>query len=62
VAVNPGDDPARLDIRLDGLVDGAGRLEPVDLVGLGGVTAGPVENGRATLELPARSGSVLRIR
>jgi neopullulanase len=62
VAVNPGDDPARLDIRLDGLVDGAGRLEPVDLVGLVGVTAGPVENGRATLELPARSGSVLRIR
>jgi glycosidase len=61
VAINPGDDAARLDIRLEGVVDRAGRLEPVDLVGLGGVRAGPIEDGRATLELSACSGSVLRI-
>ena len=30
--------------------------------GLGGITASAIEDGRATLELPARSGSVLRIR
>jgi hypothetical protein len=62
VAVNPVDDAAKLDIRLEGGVDGAGRLEPVELVGLGGVAAGPLENGRTTLELPGRSGSVLRVR
>ena len=37
----PGDDPVRLDIRLEGSVGGTGRLEPLDLVGLGGITAGP---------------------
>ena len=42
--------------------DGGRRLEPVDLPGFGGVAGGPIEDGGATLDLPARSGSVLRIR
>ena len=58
----PGDDPARLDIRLEGRSVARGASNHVDLVGLGGITAGPIEDGRATLELPAHSGSVLRIR
>ena len=62
VAINPGDEPARLDIRLEGFVGGTGRLEQIGLAGLGGITASAIEDGRATLELPARSASVLRIR
>jgi hypothetical protein len=62
VAVNPGDEPARLDIRLEGLVTGTGHLEQIDVASLGGITASAIEDGRATLELPAHSGSVLRIR
>jgi hypothetical protein len=31
-------------------------------VGLGGVVGGVIEDGRATLEVPPMSGSVLRIR
>jgi hypothetical protein len=61
VAVNPGDEPARLDIRLEALVTGTGHLEQIDLAGLGGITASAIEDGRATLELPAHCGSVLRI-
>jgi hypothetical protein len=62
VAVNPGDAATRLDIRLDGLDADGARLEPIDLAGLGGVTGGPIEDRRATLELPPMSGSILRIR
>jgi hypothetical protein len=62
VAVNPGDDATRLDIRLEGPFDDAASLEPVDLAGLGGVTASPIDGGRGTLELPPHAGSVLRIR
>jgi glycosidase len=60
VAVNPGDTATRLDIRLHDPRGGA-RLEAVDLPGLGGITAGAIQDGRATLELPAHSGSILRI-
>ena len=62
VAVNPGGEGVRLDLRFERPVDGGGRLEPVDLPGFGGIAGAPIEDGRATLDLPARSGSVLRIR
>jgi neopullulanase len=62
VAVNPGDVGTRLDVRLEGAMGDRGRLEPVDIVGVGGVVGGVFEDGRATLEVPPMSGSVLRIR
>ncbi len=62
VAVNPGDEPTRLDLRFDGPHGNlAGRLEPIDLPGLGGIGGAPVVAGEVTIELPARAGSVLRI-
>ena len=52
--------PARHPARRAGWM-ARGASNQLDLVGLGGVTAGPIEDGRATLELPARSGSILRV-
>jgi glycosidase len=62
VAVNPGNEAVRLDVRVADPVVGAGRLEPVELPGLGDIGSGPIHDGGATIELPAQSGSVLRIR
>jgi hypothetical protein len=62
VAVNTGNEGVRLDVRLEHPVEGGGRLEPVDLPGMGGIDGGPLHDGAATLDLPARSGSVLCIR
>ncbi|MEO8438226.1 MAG: alpha-amylase family glycosyl hydrolase, partial [Chloroflexota bacterium] len=62
VAVNPGDTTVRLDLRFDGEAGGAdGRLEPLELPGLGGIDGAPIVGGAATIELPPRWGSVLRI-
>ena len=57
VAVNAGDDPARLEIRLD-VADGT-RLQPIELPGgFGTVGDGPVTSGGvAVVELGPRSGS-----
>ena len=60
VAVNPGDDGVRLDIRFEHPAGGL-RLEPVDLPGFGGIAGTSIEDGGAALDLPPRSGSVLRI-
>jgi cyclomaltodextrinase / maltogenic alpha-amylase / neopullulanase len=61
VAVNPGTEPVRLDIRIEGTVGDEGRLEPVALPAFGGIAGVPIRDGSATLDLPGRSGSVLRI-
>ena len=62
VAVNAGDDPARLDLRLDEADDR--RLEAMALPGgFGAVREGPVVSGGvASVELGPRGGSILRIR
>jgi glycosidase len=62
VAANPGDAPLRLELRLADAPSGAGgHLAPVDIPGLGGTTETRIVDGRATLELAARSGTVLRV-
>jgi cyclomaltodextrinase / maltogenic alpha-amylase / neopullulanase len=61
VVVNAGDDPARLELRLD-VPDGT-HLEPVDLPGgFGAVGGGLVTSGGvAVVELGPRSGSILSV-
>ena len=57
VAVNAGDEPARAEVWLG---DGA-RLEPVEVPGFIGVSGGAIVDGRIELDLPGRSGGILRI-
>ena len=59
VAVNAGDSAVRAELDLGGV--GGGRLDPVALPGFGGVAGAPIVDGRASVELPARSGCVLRL-
>ncbi len=61
VAVNAGDDPVRLDVRV-GLADGT-RLTPVELRGGFGALEGGlvVSDGVAAVELGPRSGSILSV-
>ena len=61
VAVNAGEDPARLDLRLDE-ADGR-RLAPVELAGGFGAVGGAlaVSGGVASVELGPRCGSILRM-
>jgi cyclomaltodextrinase / maltogenic alpha-amylase / neopullulanase len=61
VAVNAGDDPIRLDLRLDEAE--AKRLTPVELAGGCGVVGGGavVSGGVAAVELGPRCGSILRL-
>jgi cyclomaltodextrinase len=62
VAINPGDSAVRLGLRFeDASGDGGRHLAPFDLPGSGGTSDAPIERGGATLELAARSGSVLRV-
>ena len=62
VAVNPGDATVDLGLRFeDGAAGLGGHLAPIELPGLGGVGVTPIEDGAATIELAARSGTVLRI-
>ena len=60
--VNAGDSVARLGLRFEDAPGGAGgHLAPIDIPGYSGVGEAPIINGRASIELGARSGGVLRI-
>ncbi len=62
VAANPGDAAVRLDLRFSDAPTGAGgHLAPVDIPGLTGIGESRIVDGRATIELPAGSGAVLRV-
>jgi hypothetical protein len=61
VAVNAADDPATLEVPIDGEGGSASRLDPVALPGFGDVRGSAVVGGSATLALPARSGGLFRI-
>ncbi len=62
VAANPGDAPVRLDVRFADAPSGAGgHLAPVDIPGLTGAGESRIVDGRATIGLGARSGTVLRV-
>jgi cyclomaltodextrinase len=62
VAVNPGDTPLRLDLRFADAPSGAGgHLAPVEIPGLAGTGESRIVDGRATIDLAARGGSVLRV-
>ncbi len=62
VAANPGDEPVRLDLRFDDQTAGTeGRLEPIDLPGLGGIGGSAIVAGMTTIDLPPRAGSILRV-
>ena len=62
VVVNAGDSVVRLDLRFEDAPRGAGgHLAPIDLPGGGGIGEAPIVDGRASVELAARSGGVLRI-
>jgi cyclomaltodextrinase / maltogenic alpha-amylase / neopullulanase len=62
VAVNAADTVARLVLRLEDAPGGAGgHLASIELPGLGRLDETPIVDGRATIELGARCGAVLRI-
>ena len=62
VAVNAGDSAVRLELRFEDAPGGAGgHLATVELPGSTPVGEAPIVNGRAAINLGARSGSVLRI-
>ena len=62
VAVNAGDSPARLDLRVADAPAGAGgHLASIPVPGLASIAEARVVDGRATIELAAASGTVLRV-
>ncbi len=62
VAVNPGDAPVRLDLRFADAPSGAGgHLAPVGIPGLTGTAESRIVDGRATIDLAACRGTVLRV-
>ncbi len=62
VAANPGDAPVRLDLRFTDAPSGAGgHLAPIDIPGLMGTGEARIVDGRATIELAARGGTILRV-
>jgi cyclomaltodextrinase len=62
VAANAGDAPARLDLRFADAPAGAGgHLAPIDIPGLSGTGEARIVDGRATIELAPRGGTVLRV-
>ena len=62
VAVNAGDEPVGLAVRFEDEPEGAGgQLAPLDLPGFGGVAAAAISDGAAVIDLPARSGALLRV-
>ena len=62
VAANPGDAPMRLELRFADAPSGAGgHLAPVPIPGLSGIGEARIVDGRATIDLPACSGTVLRV-
>jgi cyclomaltodextrinase len=62
VAVNAGDETARLELRFADAPSGAGgHLASIDIPGLPGIVESRIVDGRATIDLTARSGAVLRV-
>jgi neopullulanase len=63
VAINASDEPVRLDLAIADVPDGT-RLEPIELPGdvIAGMAGATIVDGTGSLELGARSGSVLRLR
>jgi len=61
VAVNAGDETVRLDLELAGQGVGGGELDPVALPGFESVAGARIVDGRASIELGARSGGVMRL-
>jgi glycosidase len=62
VAANAGDTPLRLDLRFADAPAGAGgHLAPIEIPGLTGIGEARILDGRATIELAARDGAVLRV-
>ncbi|MEA2609626.1 MAG: cyclomaltodextrinase / maltogenic alpha-amylase / neopullulanase [Chloroflexota bacterium] len=62
VAGNAGDAPVRLDLRFADAPAGAGgHLAPVGIPGLRGAGEATIVDGRATIELAASQGTVLRV-
>jgi cyclomaltodextrinase len=66
VAVNPGDEATGLHLRFEdassapsGVPDG--HLVPVDLLGSDGLAGAEIEDGGAMIEIPPRTGGVLRV-
>jgi hypothetical protein len=56
VAINAGAEPAALVVDVPERV-----LEPIDVPGLGGGHATRAEDGRVRLDLPPRSGTLVRV-
>lgn len=62
VVANPGDDALRLDLRFADAPSGAGgHLAPVAIPGLAMPAESRIVDGRATIDLAARTGAVLRV-
>jgi glycosidase len=62
VAVNAGDSPVRLDLRFGDAPAGAGgHLASVALPGLSSIVEARILGGRASIELPACAGTILRV-
>ena len=62
VAANAGDMPARLELRFTDAPTGAGgHLAPIEIAGLTATGESRILDGRATIELAERSGTVLRV-
>ena len=62
IVANPGDAAVRLELRFSDAPSGAGgHLAPVAIPGLAGTAESRIVDGRATLDLAASSGTVLRV-
>jgi len=62
VAVNAGDEAARLDLRFADAPSGAGgHLASIDIPGLRETGESRIVEGRTTIDLGARGGTVLRV-
>jgi neopullulanase len=59
LALNPGDEPADLEVTVDDV--GTGWLAPIALPGIDDLEAVVVTDGRARIAVPARSGRLLRV-
>jgi hypothetical protein len=61
VAVNAGDTATRLEIQLDDDLSTGRDIVSIELPGSEGRLRAPVAGGRATIELAAVSGAVMRV-
>ena len=62
VALNAGDEAVRLDLRFADAPSGAGgHLAPIDVPGLAGSAESRIVGGRASVDLSALSGTIMRV-